>query len=41
MSQSRAIRDDDITIALPLRCELRQMYRYKYEYSLVKNLSTQ
>ena len=30
--------DHDITIAFPLRHELRQTYGYRYECSLVKNL---
>ena len=32
--------DFDIIIAFFLKYKLRQMYRYKYEYSLVKNLLT-
>ena len=30
--------DHDITIAFPLRRELRQTYRYRYVCNLVKNL---
>ena len=33
-------RDHDITIAFPLEHELCRTYRCRYEYSLVKNLST-
>ena len=33
--------DHDITIAFPLRRELRRTYRCRYECSLVKNLPTQ
>ena len=33
--------DHDITIASPLRRELRRAYRCRYECCLVKNLSTQ
>ena len=33
--------DHDITIAFPLKRELRRTYGYKYECSLVKNLPTQ
>ena len=32
--------DHDITIAFPLRRELRRAYRCKYECSLMKNLPT-
>ena len=32
--------DHNITIAFPLRHELCQIYRYRYECNLVKNLST-
>ena len=31
--------DHDITIAFPLRRELCQTYKYRYECSLIKNLS--
>ena len=33
-------RDHDITIIFPFRRKLRQIYRRKYEYNLVKNLPT-
>ena len=33
-------RDHDITIAFSFRRELRQTYRSKYEFNLVKNLPT-
>ena len=40
MTGSRATRDHNITIAFPLRRELRRTCRCRYECSLVKNLPT-